>query len=286
MTVLVSFSVLISSIGVVKRAADDSLFLAAQAGMQTSQSVLDQTWSAAQLSKAADRVVDGDAFSVPGVDLSLNQGIVLDDRLLSFDSSSHGQLLELYEKSAELTMFDLQPDEMISGVAIDLCRSGENCPEIFFEWFRFDRSFRFQDLEGFHEKSFDRDLQDYCVDLEEYGVQRCLYRSSSYFQPNGFEILPADGEYSYRWRLATDVLNYDYVLRLWGQSSDPFWMRFSGLFSFPDGELEALPQQLYQAQSEARAGLTRQRATETRRLSAGLQDIYGFVHFADEVEDK
>jgi hypothetical protein len=286
-TLLISVSLTLSTMGVVKRAQTSQASLAYDSAYLTSQSVLDQAWADAQPDESAQMISGLDQTLFNSVlDLTYNQGI--ESSLEDFVRSSvdRDPFIELFERSAEVSLRNVSPDEMSAGISIDVCRVSETCPEVILEWFRFDRHFRFQDLSLLDKSSFDENLSDGCVDLPAVGVQRCVLRSSGRFFPSIIQRLDADDEYSQRWRFRTSMASYDYILRVWIQSAEPVWIRFSGLDSFPDGAQLSLPQQVYQSTAVSKAEFSQVQSQESHRISAGLQDGLGFVHYADEVEGK
>jgi hypothetical protein len=286
-TVLISLSLVLSTMGLVKRANTSEASLAADAAVLASLSVVDQAWSDVAPDVSVDSVKQFQDYNAStDFELFLNQGVPVEISKTLLNSTQEESLLELFERSAEIFLFDVFPDEMLSGIALDICHVSDPCPELILEWFRFDRNFRFQDLSQLNAASFDSNLSDQCVDLPAFGVQRCVVRSSGSFLPAALERLDADSEYLQRWRLRTSMASYDYLVRAWVQSDDPVWIRLTGLESFPDGVQVPLPQQLYTAHSQASAVFSTVLLKETRRISAGLQDGLGFVHYADEVEDK
>ncbi len=286
-TLLTSLTLVLSTFGVVKRAQVRQASLAQDAAFLASESSLGQAWSDIVPESAASSVSRLEEYSAGlSLELAFNQGIpVLEESTLLEDFSDE-KPLELFERSAEISLIDVDTGEAVSGVGIDLCKDSEPCPELVLEWFRFDKYFRFQDLSFLDASSFDDDLNDGCVDLPAVGVQRCVIHSSSLSFPSDLQRLDADSEYSQRWRLRSSLASYDYIVRVWLQSADPVWMRFSGLENSPDADLVALPQQVYAAESKNSAVFSRAYSQESRRISAGLQDGLSFVHYADEIEDK
>lgn len=209
--------------------------------------------------------------------------------------SQQGKPPDLLEQNASSRMMSIEPEFQRSSVELRLFDGNEDvqhlqfllchqhCPEVFIEWFQFEKGFSLQKLSEMENIEFDKDLEDGCVDLDGLGIKRCFADSSSSFLPEGLGTFPAVDPFLKSYRLRLDFNKYHYVVRLRTQDRSLISMRADMV---TDEGFMPIFGSFMSSEHSVRYGDVLHHAIEQKQWYGGLQPGLEFVHFAKELYTK
>lgn len=218
--------------------------------------------------------------------LELNQERETTPFLTVLSASSSFVPQQYYDSSAEVFLYKLDPNEVVSSIRLDYCLS-EVCttpPELIIDWFELPGSFEFQDLASLKNKLFPGAVNG-CITFPGTTIKRCVQRTK-FLTSSDITINTGKApEYKKTLLFTTKFGSVSHYLFRF-RTIDRSLLHFRLMGEKSSGEIVQLQNAVFEADEVGKMKSSFRRIRQQEPVSAGLQDGLEFVHFGQQVKNK